>query len=101
MVAPSILASDSADRDAASGQMDTVTNFIHREEKRKATFLRLHTPKGPLELSPIHLVFVRNGASTESMLASDVRIGTTLLHRDGEATVTCGRASVACADAGR
>lgn len=70
-----------------TGQMDTVTNFIHRDENIKSTFLRLHTPKGALELSPNHLLFARNGSSTQSVLARDVRIGTTLLHRDGEAMV--------------
>jgi hypothetical protein len=70
-----------------AGQLDTVTNFIHRDENITSTFLRLHTPKGALELSPNHLLFARNGSSTQSVLARDVRIGTTLLHRDGEAMV--------------
>lgn len=72
----------------ANGQLDTVTNFIHRDENIKSTFLRLQTPRGALELSPNHLLFARNGSSTQSVLARDVRIGTTLLHRDGEAMVT-------------
>jgi hypothetical protein len=70
-----------------AGQLDTVTNFIHRDENIKSTFLRLQTPRGALELSPNHLLFARNGSSTQSVLARDVRIGTTLLHRDGEAMV--------------
>merc|ERR1711998_6314 len=72
-----------------TGAVDQVTNFIHHEEALAAPFLRMRTDKGSLELSANHLAFVKSADGVRhSVLAATVRVGDTLLHRDGDAQVT-------------
>ena len=77
-----------------AGSVDRVTNFIHIDDDQEATFLRLISTKGTLELSPNHLVFTRaHDGSRQPVLAASVRIGDVLLHRNGDAQVQHGHAS--------
>merc|ERR1711988_168687 len=69
------------------GPVETVTNFIHRDESVDGAYLRLKTSRGALELSTNHLVFLRSAGTRRAVLAHTVRLGDVLAHRDGDATV--------------
>lgn len=72
-----------------SSSLDQVTNFIHTDTKLEASFLKLVTDRGMLELTPNHLVFLgMPDSSRKAVMAQFVSIGDTLLHRDGPARVT-------------